>query len=96
MRMDSLVKEEVRKVFKREMFQENKAYKLVNTENGRELFVGILILCLPDRIKFVVPSNSYIATQYSSLVEKHIDNSLTIVAFGPGYFRDKYTLELLG
>lgn len=31
MRMDSLVKEEVRKVFKREMFQENKAYKLVNT-----------------------------------------------------------------
>lgn len=96
MKVNDLVKEEMHKVFKTGIFKENKAYKLVNEENGRELFVGILILWLPGEVKFVVPSNSYIATNYSSLVEKHIDNSLAIISFSPGFLKDNYTLELLG
>ncbi len=95
MKVNDLVKEEMHKVFKREMFQENKAYKLVNEEDGRELFIGILTSWSPTRINFVVPLNSYYAQIFSSLVDERIGNSLAIITLYPNFLEDKYVLELL-
>jgi hypothetical protein len=95
MKRDDLVKEEIHKVFKREMFQENKVYKLINEETGLELFTGILILWHPEKIKFVVPSSSYFVRNFSTLVEERINSSLAIIAFSPSFLEDRDTLELL-
>ena len=95
MKKNDIVKEEMHKVFKREMFQENKAYKLIDEEDGRELFVGILTCWTPTKISFVVPLNSYYAQFFPTLVDKRIDDSLAIIAFYPNFLEDKYSLELL-
>ena len=95
MKRDDLVKEEIHKVFKREMFQENKVYKLINEETGLELFTGILIRWHSEEIKFVVPSSSYFARNFSTLVEERINNSLAIITLFPNFLEDRHILELL-
>lgn len=95
MKKNDLIKEEMHKVFKREMFKENKAYKLVNEENGRELFTGLLIYWSPVEIKFAVPLSSYYAQFFPTLVDKRIDDSLAIIALHPNFLKDTYVLELL-
>lgn len=96
MKKSEFVKEEMHVVFKKEMFQESEVYKLINEETGLELFTGILIHWLPEEVKFAVPSDSYFARAYNSLVEKYIDRSLAIISFSPSFLEDSYALKLLG